>query len=157
MTKDLIIFCGQYLYILTIVIAVVYFLIIPKDQKKSFALLAISALPCIYLVSRLAANFYFDPRPFVVGHFTPFIPHAPDNGFPSDHALLTSAIASIVFVFNKKLSGLLWLLTIIVSAARVMAGIHHSIDIIGAVVISIVVATWVDLVLKRQKFIYYKH
>ncbi|MDR3643386.1 MAG: phosphatase PAP2 family protein [Candidatus Doudnabacteria bacterium] len=152
--NNLIIFSTQYLYLLVVVLATAYFFTIPKDQKRNFGLLLIIALPCIYLVSRVAANFYFDPRPFVMGHFTPLIPHAPDNGFPSDHALITSAIASVVFVYNKKVSAVLWVLTIIVGLARVLAGVHHLIDIAGAITISILATAVIDYVLKKAKSFY---
>lgn len=110
------------------------------------------ALPCIYLFSKLSANLYFDPRPFVVGHFTPLLPHAPDNGFPSDHALLTSAIASVGFVYNKKVSAVLWALTVIVGLARVFAGVHHLVDIAGAISISILVTAVIDYFLKKARW-----
>ncbi len=155
MLNAIIIFSAQYLYLAAGLIALVYFFKIPKDQKRNFALLTIIALYCIYLVSRMAAHFYFDPRPFVVGHFTPLVPHAPDNGFPSDHALLTSSIASVVFVCNKKIGLLLWLLTFLIGAARVLVGIHHPIDILGAFAISILVTAAVHYLLKKQKIFLY--
>lgn len=153
----LIIFSAQYLYLLVIAIAAVYFFTIPKDQKRNFGLLLIISLPCIYLASRVAAIFYFDPRPFVMGHFVPLIPHAPDNGFPSDHALLTSAVASVVFVYNKKVSAVLWALTIIVGTTRVLAGVHHIVDIAGAIIISILVTDVIDYLLKKQKVFTYRY
>ncbi|MDR3642857.1 MAG: phosphatase PAP2 family protein [Candidatus Doudnabacteria bacterium] len=153
----LIIFSAQYLYLLVIAITAVCFFIIPKDQKRNFGLLLIIALPCIYLISKVAANFYFDPRPFVVGHFAPLIPHAPDNGFPSDHVLLTSAISSVVFAYNKKVSAVLWALTIIVGLARILVGVHHLIDIAGAITISILVTAVIDYLLKKQKVFIYRY
>lgn len=150
------IFSAEYLYLFSILIAGAYFFTISKDQKKNFVFLTAIALPCIYIISKIAANLYFDPRPFVVGYFNPLIPHAADNGFPSDHVLLTSAISSIVFIFNKKLSTLLWLITLVVGIARVVAGVHHTVDILGAIIISIIITFLVDMILKYQKVIFYQ-
>ena len=157
MLKGLIIFAAQYLYLVIMLIAAVHFFLLPKGEKKFFVILAVIALPCIYATSKIVAHFYFDPRPFVVGHFTPLIPHSPDNGFPSDHALLTSAVASVMFVYNKKVSLVLWVLTLIVGVARVMAGVHHMVDIIGAVTISILLTPIIEYVLKRQRVFLYRH
>lgn len=156
MLNALIIFAAQDLYLLVILLAAGFFFSLPRERQKSFAVLALIALPCIYAASRLAAHLYFDPRPFVAGHFTPLIPHAPDNGFVSDHALLTGAVSSVVFLFNKKIGGVLWLLTALIGAARVAAGVHHAVDIFGAVAISIAVTAAIYLILKTRKIFFYR-
>jgi undecaprenyl-diphosphatase len=92
-----------------------------------------------YIISRIAGALYFDPRPFVVGHFIPLIAHAADNGFPSDHVLLTGALAMIVWFYNKKLSIVLWVLALLIGWARVYVGIHHTADIVGSIVIVLAV------------------
>jgi undecaprenyl-diphosphatase len=144
----LIIFGAKYLYILTILIALIFFFYLPKDKKKGFALLAVIALPCVYICAKIAGHFYFDPRPFVTGHFTPLIPHPADNGFVSDHMLLTGAIAMIVFFYNKKTGAILWVAALLVGLSRVLAGIHHPIDILGAAVISAAVPAIIYHLLK---------
>lgn len=97
------------------------------------------ALPLIYIVSRVVAQFYYDPRPFVVGHFLPLIPHEPDNGFPSDHTLLGVAMAVVIYPFSKKISMISWTLAILAGTSRVLAGVHHLIDILGSAAIAILV------------------
>jgi undecaprenyl-diphosphatase len=99
--------------------------------------LSVISLPLAYIFSKITSIIYFDPRPFVVGHFTPLITHAPDNGFPSDHMLLASAIASIIFAYNKKLGVVAWVIAFVVGASRVLAGVHHWIDILGSAVIAV--------------------
>jgi undecaprenyl-diphosphatase len=153
----LIIFGAQYLYLVIMAIAVIYFFTQPRLRQKDIVLFCLFALPLIYIGLKISALIYFDPRPFVIGHFIPLIAHTPDNGFPSDHALLTSAISSIIFFFNKKVSAGLWLLTILVGVCRVMAGLHHSMDIVGAVAISIIASVMVDYGLIHSKVIDYKN
>ena len=155
MKTQLVVFIANYLYLFTALLALIYFLALPRQSKKNFALLAVTALPTVYLAAQIAAALFFDPRPFVIGHFVPLIPHAPDNGFPSDHALLTGAIASLVFPFSKKLSLVLWLLALAIGVARVMAGIHHPADILGGMIIAATATFAVNLALKRQKILAY--
>ncbi len=139
---NLIIFSAKYVYVIEVILAIIYFFLQGRNKQKSIVALSIIFLPLAYILAQVIAAFYFDPRPFVVGHFTSLIPHAPDNGFPSDHMLLTSAIASILFVYNKKIGTLAWMIAIIVGISRVYAGIHHLTDIVGSATIAIV-SIWI--------------
>ncbi len=142
---------AKYLFVVPLIILFVYFWRQPRLNQKQIAIFGLSALIATYLVSLLAGHFYFDPRPFVVGHFTPLIPHAADNGFPSDHALLVSAIAAVGTFLNRKLGFWLWLFAVIVAIARVYVGVHHSIDVIGSFVISITIVSLVYYALSRTR------
>lgn len=140
LTDSLFIFGAKDLFLLSGVVAFAWFWRLPRRQKKEAAVFAAVALPVIYVVSRVGAGLYFDPRPFVVGHFVPLVPHAPDNGFPSDHMLLVSAIASVIFPFSRRWSSVAWAVAVLVGAARVYVGVHHPIDVIGSAVIAIIVS-----------------
>ncbi len=151
MLDTLSIIAANYLWYVIIGIAVVYFLIQPRPEQKRMVIFAASVLPVVYILSILGGAIYYDPRPFVVEHFTPLIPHKPSNGFPSDHVLWSAATAAIILPSNKYLSLLLWVLTILVAASRVHIGVHHPIDIVGSIAIAIVVASIVYLIIKRMK------
>ena len=131
----IIIFIAKYFLFVSAAIAVAYLFRQPRAKQKEILIFALVLLPLSYIAAKLISRFYFDPRPFAQGNFTPLIPHAPDNGFPSDHTLLGAAIAFAVFRFNKKLGFLLLYLTILVGVARVLAGVHHATDIAGSIVI----------------------
>jgi len=149
MLDALSIFAANYLWYVIIGIAVVYFLLQSRPEKKRMLIFAALVLPLVYLVALLGGALYYDPRPFVVGHFTPLIPHKPTNGFPSDHVVWSAATAAIVFPSNKYLSLILWVLTTLVGAARVHAGVHHPIDIIGSMLMAIVTATVAYFIIER--------
>lgn len=134
------IFGAKYLFIVILVIAFIYFITQPRVKQKEILVMGIIALPIMYVFLKLVALIYFDPRPFVMDHFTPLIPHDPDNGFPSDHAILGAATASVIYPYSKKVSLVLWVLTLLVDVSRVYIGIHHSIDIIGSIVIALLVS-----------------
>ena len=131
MTDTFFILSAKYLFILPAVIFGIYFLKQPRQAQKHILMFALPSLLLTYLMALVAGHFYNDPRPFVVGHFTPLVPHAPDNGFPSDHALLVSAVAAIGTSLNYKLGIVLWVFVLIVAIARVYVGIHHPIDVVA--------------------------
>ena len=132
-------------------IAVVYFLMQSRPRQKRMLIFAALVLPLVYIVSLIGGALYDDPRPFVVGHFTPLIPHKPSNGFPSDHVLWSAATAAIIFPNNKYLSLILWLLAVLVGASRVYVGVHHPIDILGSIAMAVVVTSIVYLIITRMK------
>lgn len=134
------IFGAKYLFIIILGIAFIYFIGQPRAKQKEMAAFGIMALPIMYIVLKIVALLYFDPRPFVVDHFIPLIPHEPDNGFPSDHTLLSAATAAIIYPYAKRLSLALWLLTLLVGASRVYTGVHHPVDVLGSILIAIVVS-----------------
>src|SRR6266704_2891926 len=116
MVDTISIFAANYLWYVIMGIAVVYFLIQSRPEQKRMLIFAALVLPLVYLASILGGALYNDPRPFVVSHFVPLIPHKPSNGFPSDHVLWSTATAAIIFPSNKYLSLILWLLTVLVGA-----------------------------------------
>ena len=83
-------------------------------------------------LARVGGHLYNNPRPFVTGHLKPLFPHAPDNGFPSDHALLTSFLAFALWRWSRGLSIALVVNAVLVGGARVLAHVHHVIDILGS-------------------------
>ncbi|MCX5699287.1 MAG: phosphatase PAP2 family protein [Candidatus Omnitrophica bacterium] len=153
------IFGAKYLYLLVIVIAFAWFLIQPKPRKKEILIIAGICLPLVFVISKIVGYLYYNPRPFVVGHFKPLIYHSADNGFPSHHELLVSAIAAMIFIFSRRIGLVLWILALLVGFSRVYAGVHHLIDIAGSILISIGSVTLVYFFRKsrgRFCFIYKK-
>lgn len=130
------IFSAQYLIFIIIAIGIAFFLHRPSQEKKELLVFAFITLPIIFIISRICAALYFNPRPFVNNQFLALIPHEANNGFPSDHTLLSSAVAMIIWHFNKKIGSLLIVLALIVGLARVYVGVHHYIDIFASLLIS---------------------
>jgi undecaprenyl-diphosphatase len=135
----IIIFTAQYLYIAAVVIGATFLFTRPKRIQKSMAICGAIIGSVSYGISRIASLLYYDPRPFVMGHFTPLITHAADNGFPSDHTLLVAALAMTLWFYDKRLSWWVWLVAILVGLARVVSGVHYLTDIIGSIVIVLIV------------------
>lgn len=145
------VFVAQYFYLLVLLIAAIYFFTRRKQVMKGMAICGVIIAPLAFIISRISSHFYYDPRPFVVGHFVPLFAHAADNGFPSDHVLLTGAVAAIVWFYNKKLSIVLWALALLIGWGRVYAGVHHWTDIIGSIAIVLVSAAVYYFVVPRRR------
>lgn len=138
MINFLIIFGAKYLFLAIIVICVFYFLKQSRIRQKQMAVLGAVSLPFTYVIAKIAGLFYYDPRPFVESGIAPMIPHAADNGFPSDHTLICAGLAAMLYSFNKKAGILAWIITLMVGFFRVFAGLHHLIDVLGSIIIAII-------------------
>jgi undecaprenyl-diphosphatase len=146
-----IIFGAKYLYILVVLLAAVGLWFSKKEERLNLVKLSILALPIAFVVDKIMNHLIVDPRPFVVEHITPLVAHAPDNGFPSDHTMLTMSLALIIFVSHKKLGIVLIILSLLVGLSRVFAHIHHMEDILGSIIIAAFVVWFSFLFLKRMK------
>jgi membrane-associated phospholipid phosphatase len=85
-----------------------------------------------YVAAQIGGALYTDPRPFAVGHFRPLIAHIADNGFPSDHALMAAALLAAVALARVRWALMVLPLAVVVEWARVGAGLHHPIDVVGS-------------------------
>lgn len=136
--NNIIIFCAQYLYLFVILGVVTAWLKEKHEKKVRFLAAIILAGGIAFILSRIASRLYYDPRPFVTEHVKPLFPHPPDNGFPSDHALLTGTLTAITYFFNKKVAGVMLVLTVIIGVARVLAKVHSPLDIVGGWIFGII-------------------
>lgn len=146
------IFSAKYLVYLLVVAAVIFTFFQKREVLKRMIVFAVISLPITYIVAKIAGKLYFDPRPFVTQHVAPLIPHAPTNGFPSDHALISFAVAWIIFLHNKKAGIVFLLVALLIGVSRVYVRVHSPIDIIGSLVISFVVAFLTEYALKSWVF-----
>ena len=154
----LVVFAAQYLYLLVIAIGILFLLFAKSSVKKSMVLLSTVALPISFIIGKLLEHFVMSPRPFMVEHVQPLVAHAAGNSFPSSHTLLTMAVASIIFVYNKKLGIFLAILALLVGIARVISKLHYPQDIMGSIVIAVGITylSWRVINTKRaQKIIAY--
>jgi undecaprenyl-diphosphatase len=131
-----IVIVAKYFIVFSVLLAFWTFVEQPRDKKKEFILIGIIGAVFAVALAKLGGHFYYDTRPFVAGHFTPYFYHAPDNGFPSDHTLLASFLMFLSIRYSKKFGVVLLLLAVAIGLARVQAGVHHFTDIIGSFVCS---------------------
>jgi undecaprenyl-diphosphatase len=85
-----------------------------------------------FVCAQIGAAVFNDPRPFTQDHVKPLIAHAADNGFPSDHGLLAALVVAAVLLLDLRLVAVFVVLGAMVDWARVGAGIHHVIDVVGS-------------------------
>lgn len=134
---NLVIFLAKYLVFIIALIAALYWLGQAKRTKIQLAAAVIIAAVTALVLVKLAGKLYYHPRPFAAEHIRPLIPHANDNGFPSEHTTYATAITSTLYFYRRKLAAYLFVLTLLVGLGRVLAHVHSPVDILGGLVIGL--------------------
>lgn len=147
----IIIFAGLYLHFVVIFTAALVFLIEKSSIRRDIFKLGALSLPFAYITAKILGHLIYNPRPFVVEHTMPLIPHAANNGFPSDHTLLAITIAAVFFTFDRKAGSLLIILGLALAVARILARVHYPIDILGSIAIALATTYICQLILNSHK------
>ncbi|OIQ81410.1 putative undecaprenyl-diphosphatase YbjG [mine drainage metagenome] len=135
--KTLVVVLAQVLPLLVPAVAAVVWFTLPRASKIGLGAQAVIALVVVLGLIQVAAALHTDPRPFAVDpSLTPFFAHPADNGFPSDHTALASTVAFLVMRYRTRLGVILLTASIIGGAARVIAHVHHTQDIVAGVLIA---------------------
>jgi undecaprenyl-diphosphatase len=145
---------AKYFIVISVLVSFVFWLKLVNREKKEFIILAILAGILALVLAKLSGKLFYDTRPFVAGHFTPYFSHGADNGFPSDHTLLTSLLAFVVMKYDRRVGYALLVIAVLVGLARVIAGVHHLVDIAGSIVIagvSVLVVTLLMRIISRRR------
>jgi len=142
---------AKYLFIIPVLWLGLLFYQSSREDRKSIFIFSVLSFSLALVASKALGKIYFNPRPFVVENFKPLIDHAPDNGFPSDHALLVGALASMVTVYYRKYQIWFWALAILVATSRVYVGVHHTIDVVTSLVIAGISAFIIKTILDSRK------
>lgn len=137
---------AKYFLFISVAIVGVYWLRAKKNDKFSLAWKLAAGGMLALAMARVGAHFYYDTRPFVTHHIKPLFPHAPDNGFPSDHALLASFLGFTMLGYSRRVAVVLLINAVLVGSARVAAHIHNPIDIIGSFVFAGASAALIEVI-----------
>lgn len=138
-----VIFCATTLGTLTILWALYYVLFRPIPRRDIFApfenlsfrifnllVLFISVMGA-YGASVALKNYFQIGRPVILNFDLHPLLTLSDYGFPSSHAAFFSALAAALFFIHKKAGIFAGMLALIIGAARIFAGVHTPLDILG--------------------------
>ncbi len=71
--------------------------------------------------------------------------------FPSGHATFFAALATAVLFYHRKAGIILWVCAVVISIARVIAGVHYPVDIAGGWILGSLVAFLFYRIFKQRK------
>ncbi|MEW6617094.1 MAG: phosphatase PAP2 family protein [Patescibacteria group bacterium] len=148
----LFVFLSKYLAYI-VCIAVVIFLLLHKNLKERFYMFFFVVLSLIFsrgILTEVIRYFYLKQRPFESLGFVPLLEES-SHSFPSGHAAFFFALAFALWLFDKKWGKWVFVFAIVNGCARIIAGVHWPLDIIGGFVVGGVSVYLVYLLLNPYK------
>ncbi len=124
-----------------------------KGPRRKWYLFGEGALGVILargIITESIRFFYHHPRPFVFYGFPPLLPES-SWSFPSGHATFYFALATTVWFLNRKWGAWYFVVAAAMSVARVYAGVHWPLDVIGGAIIGIVCGMFVHHLLRKSR------
>lgn len=134
----------------------VLFFITHKDWKGKniFAWIQESAIIGVSVFSAWLVSYGIKivahvPRPFVSHpEIVTLIPHEiAYDSFPSGHATIFFALATAVYLYDKKMGIVFFVCAVLIAISRVIAGVHYPVDIFIGAIIGIIISKQVHKIL----------
>ena len=140
---------SPYLMVLAFLVLVYY----QKGWRRKVYLFCEATLAVILsrgILTEIIRYFYHEPRPFSFYGLAPLF-NETSWSFPSGHATWFFALAMVVWFANRKWGWWYFLLALLMGVARVYAGVHWPIDIVGGAAIGIASALFIRWLLKGNR------
>lgn len=94
----------------------------------------------------------FRDRPFIGDPFPHLLFYKPiDSSFPSNAAALTFAIATGVWLWDRRASLGFWAPAVLFPLARLFAGVHYPLDLVGGAAVGVLSALLANAALERAQ------
>jgi undecaprenyl-diphosphatase len=110
-----------------------------SGSRRKFYLFAEGALAVILargIVTEVIRFFYNVPRPFALLGFSPLIAES-GASFPSGHMAWFFALALVIWFADRKWGFWYFVLAALMGIARIYAGVHWPLDILGGIVVGL--------------------
>jgi len=112
-----------------------------QAPQREAAVRALAATVCALALNVLIGLLWYHARPFADGIGHNFLPHAPNNSFPSDHGTIMFTVALLLATARAPAArrfGLVMLpLAAAVAWARVFLGVHWPLDMLGGLAMAL--------------------
>src|SRR4051812_6749928 len=140
------------LFIAGLALLAIIGLVLRRPRVLSASVLAVVASGGAVAVAAVLARVIDRPRPFVAHpQIHAFLAHAPDPGFPSDHATAAFAIAAVLLLRLGRWALPVLLAAVALAAARVFVGVHYPADVLAGAAIGSAAALGVCLLAARPR------
>jgi len=149
--EALTIFSSVYLgWIIVVLVLIIFFY---RAQERLMAvtelIFAMSTASVAWLIAHAIKWLYPVARPLAaLPDIAPLFAPSGVNAFPSGHAVFFFALALAIFIVDRKLGQWLIFAATIISVARVAAGVHWPLDILGGLALAIFIVAGSSFIMR---------
>lgn len=147
-----IVFLADYLAYLLVIASVISLLLWKTDwvTKKSALLAAVlSTVISRGIFVELIRIVYPHPRPSVTLSSVLQLLTETSSSFPSGHAAFFFALSSVTYHYNRKLGLIVFTASVMMGLARIIAGVHYPLDILGGAILGLCIGFITSLVVDK--------
>lgn len=120
--------------------------------KKEQVVHALLAFIVAWVLTDIIKNFFPTLRPFEVNHLRTLTVFARGDGsFPSGHTASSFALATTIFLHDKKVGSGFLIVAALVGVGRILGNVHYPIDIFGGATLGIVTSLLIEKVHLKLK------
>lgn len=113
--------------------------------KKEQVIHAILASFIAWMIAFLIKLIFPTVRPFIINGGGVDVLFRPEDGaFPSQHTALAFALATTIFMHDRKIGWYFLIGALVIGTARVLANVHYPVDILGGAFIGTLIAVLVE-------------
>lgn len=128
-------------YLIFVLAAVAVLVVLARAGSKMARVEAfrnlVASVVVAYAAKWVVSKLWFRARPFVVFHTIKKLIVDPVtlHSFPSGHATVAAALATVVYMYDKKWGKFAWVLALAVALGRVASGVHYFSDVTAGLVL----------------------
>lgn len=154
------VFIAQDFGYLLLVVALLFFLFHKKNEKgflenwqyKAVELICVfGTIFFAWILGFIIKNITRIPRPFVSLEGVNQLIEKTGFSFPSGHATLFSALAVVIYLFNKKIGIVFGIGAVLIGLSRIVVGVHYPVDILAGIMLGGLTA-WIIASFLKKKF-----
>lgn len=110
-------------------------------QRIVEILMVFIAAAGVWVIAQLIKTIVEAPRPFLLlENVNLLLDHGGFDSFPSGHAAFFAALAMIIYFYHRKVGILFFVSALLIGIARIIAGVHFPLDILGGYILGVAVA-----------------
>jgi undecaprenyl-diphosphatase len=106
-----------------------------RERHQRAVLSTVTALVIANLVVKSLNLVYWRWRPFTFHEVTLLFYHPSDSSFPSNAATVGFCIATSIWLFDRKMGAILYVIAALFGLSRIVGGVHYPSDILGGILI----------------------
>jgi len=149
------VFWAEYLIYIMIVFFAAYFArLVWKDRKVELReIFLYFSIPFIaWFFAKIIKFFMPTERPFsVLENVTQLTEESVMSSFPSGHSTMAFALATAIYMYNKKIGIIFFILAFFVAISRSLVGVHFPLDIFVGMLIGVLVPVAFDRAWRKFK------
>jgi len=113
---------------------------VEREPNQRAVMHAVIALGLANAVVKLCNLIYFRPRPFAAHEVNLLFYRPTDSSMPSNPAAIGFSFATAVWLHNRRVGSIMYLLAALFAFARVYCGVHYPSDIVVGALIAVISA-----------------